>query len=124
MTTQETPPNATQWSTRDMAKAAEVSASSGRRLCHEHGLKPHLARTFKLSRDPEFAEKLANVVGLYLNPPASAVVLSCDEKSQIQALDRTQPSLPFRSGRLKTVTHDYKRNGTSTMFAALNTLNG
>ncbi len=124
ITTQETPPNATQWSTRDMAKAMEVSASTVRRIWHEHGLKPHLVRTFKLSRDPEFAEKLANVVGLYLNPPANAIVLSCDEKSQIQALDRTQPSLPFRSGRTKTVTHDYKRNGTSTLFAALNTLNG
>lgn len=124
MTTQETPPNATQWSTRDMAKAAEISASTVRRIWQEHGLKPHRTRTFKLSRDPEFAEKLANVVGLYLNPPANAIVLSCDEKSQIQALDRTQPSLPFRSGRLKTVTHDYKRNGTSTLFAALNTLNG
>jgi hypothetical protein len=90
----------------------------------EHGLKPHLVRGFKLSRDPEFAEKLGDVVGLYLNPPANAIVLSCDEKSQIQALDRTQPSLPFRSGRTKTVTHDYKRNGTSTLFAALNTLNG
>ena len=124
MTTQETPPNATQWSTRDMGKAAEVSASTVRRIWQEHGLKPHRTRTFKLSRDPEFAEKLANVVGLYLNPPANAIVLSCDEKSQIQALDRTQPSLPFRSGRLKTVTHDYKRNGTSTLFAALNTLTG
>jgi transposase len=124
ITTQETPPNATQWSTRDMAKASEVSASTIRRIWREHGLKPHLVRTFKLSRDPEFAEKLDNVVGLYLNPPANAIVLSCDEKSQIQALDRTQPSLPFRSGRTKTVTHDYKRNGTSTLFAALNTLNG
>jgi transposase len=124
ITTQETPPNATQWSTRDMAKVAEVSASTVRRIWQDHGLKPHLVRTFKLSRDPEFAEKLANVVGLYLNPPANAIVLSCDEKSQIQALDRTQPSLPFRSGRTKTVTHDYKRNGTSTLFAALNTLNG
>ena len=124
ITTQETPPNATQWSTRDMAKAVEISASTVRRIWRQHGLKPHLVRTFKLSRDPQFAEKLANVVGLYLNPPANAIVLSCDEKSQIQALDRTQPSLPFRSGRTKTITHDYKRNGTSTLFAALNTLNG
>ena len=124
ITTQETPPNATQWSTRDMAKVSEVSASTVRRIWREHGLKPHLVRTFKLSNDPQFAEKLTNVVGLYLNPPANAIVLSCDEKSQIQALDRTQPSLPFRSGRTKTVTHDYKRNGTSTLFAALNTLNG
>ena len=124
ITTQETPPNATQWSTRDMAKASEVSASTVRRIWREHGLKPHVVRGFKVSRDPEFAEKLGDVVGLYLNPPANAIVLSCDEKSQIQALDRTQPSLPFRSGRTKTVTHDYKRNGTSTLFAALNTLNG
>jgi transposase len=124
MTTQEDPPNATQWSTRDMAKATGVSASAVRRIWQENGLKPHLVRTFKLSRDPEFAEKLEDVVGLYLNPPANAIVLSCDEKSQIQALDRTQPSLPFRSGRTKTVTHDYKRNGTATLFAAMNTLNG
>lgn len=124
ITTQETPPNATHWSTRDMAKVAEVSASTVGRIWREHGLKPHLVRTFKLSRDPEFAEKLSNIVGLYLNPPANAIVLSCDEKSQIQALDRTQPSLPFRSGRTKTITHDYKRNGTSTLFAALNTLTG
>lgn len=101
-----------------------MSASSVRRIWRAHGLKPHLIRTFKLSRDPEFAAKLNNVVGLYLNPPPNAIVLSCDEKSQIQALDRTQPSLPFRSGRTKTVTHDYKRNGTSTLFAALNTLTG
>jgi transposase len=124
VTTQETPPNATQWSTRDMAKAMEVSASTVGRVWRKNGLKPHLFRSFKLSRDPEFAEKLDDVVGLYQNPPANAIVLSCDEKSQIQALDRTQPSLPFRSGRTKTVTHDYKRNGTSTLFAALNTLNG
>jgi transposase len=107
-----------------MAKAMEISPSTVGRVWRKSGLKPHLFRTFKLSRDPEFAEKLDNVVGLYLNPPANAIVLSCDEKSQIQALDRTQPSLPFRSGRLKTVTHDYKRNGTSTLFAAMNTLNG
>jgi transposase len=95
ITTQETPPNATQWSTRDMAKASEVSASTVRRIWREHGLKPHVVRGFKVSRDPEFAEKLGDVVGLYLNPPANAIVLSCDEKSQIQALDRTQPSLPL-----------------------------
>ncbi len=87
-------------------------------------MKPHLFRTFKISRDPDFVEKLEDVIGLYLSPPANAIVLSCDEKSQIQALDRTQPSLPFRSGRTKTVTHDYKRNGTSTLFAALNTATG
>lgn len=124
VTTQETPNNATQWSRRDMARVAEVSESSIGRIWRAHGLKPHLVRTFKLSRDPEFVLKLENIVGLYLNPPANAIVLSCDEKSQIQALDRTQPSLPFRSGRTKTVTHDYKRNGTSTLFAAMNTLNG
>lgn len=124
ITTQEDPPNATHWSTRDMAKLTGVSAATIRRIWAAHGLKPHLFRTFKVSRDPQFAEKLEDVIGLYLNPPANAIVLSCDEKSQIQALDRTQPSLPFRSGRTKTVTHDYKRNGTSTLFAALNTATG
>ena len=124
ITTQEDPPNATQWSTREMARAVGVSAATVRRVWVAHGLKPHLFRTFKVSRDPNFAEKLEDVVGLYLNPPEKAIVLSCDEKSQIQALDRTQPSLPFRSGRTKTVTHDYKRNGTSTLFAALNTATG
>lgn len=124
ITTQEDPPNATHWSTRDMAKVAGVSAATVRRIWAAHGLKPHLFRTFKISRDPDFVEKLEDVIGLYLSPPANAIVLSCDEKSQIQALDRTQPSLPFRSGRTKTVTHDYKRNGTSTLFAALNTATG
>ena len=124
ITTQEDPPNATHWSTRDMAKVVGVSAATVGRIWAAHGLKPHLFRTFKVSRDPDFAEKLEDVVGLYLSPPANAIVLSCDEKSQIQALDRTQPSLPFRSGKTKTVTHDYKRNGTSTLFAALNTATG
>jgi len=124
ITTQEDPPNATHWSTRDMAKLSGVSAATVRRIWAAHGLKPHLFRTFKISRDPNFAQKLEDVVGLYLSPPANAIVLSCDEKSQIQALDRTQPSLPFRSGKTKTVTHDYKRNGTSTLFAALNTATG
>ena len=124
ITTQEDRPNATHWSTRDMAKVVGVSAATVRRIWSAHGLKPHLFRTFKVSRDPDFAEKLEDIVGLYLSPPANAIVLSCDEKSQIQALDRTQPSLPFRSGRTKTVTHDYKRNGTSTLFAALNTATG
>ena len=124
ITTQENPPNATHWSTRDMAKVAGVSAATVRRIWAAHGLKPHLFRTFKVSNDPNFAEKLEDIIGLYLSPPANAIVLSCDEKSQIQALDRTQPSLPFRSGRTKTVTHDYKRNGTSTLFAALNTATG
>jgi transposase len=89
-----------------------------------HGLKPHLSRTFKVSNDPQFAEKLADVVGLYLNPPEHAIVLSVDEKSQIQALDRTQPGLPMKKGRCGTMTHDYKRNGTATLFAALDTLDG
>ncbi len=124
ITTQEDPPNATHWSTRDMAKLVDVSAATIRRIWVAHGLKPHLFRTFKVSRDPNFVEKLEDVVGLYLSPPENAIVLSCDEKSQIQALDRTQPSLPFRSGRTKTVTHDYKRNGTSTLFAAMNTATG
>ena len=124
ITTQEDPPNATHWSTRDMAKVIGVSAATVRRIWVAHGLKPHLFRTFKVSRDPNFAEKLEDIIGLYLSPPENAIVLSCDEKSQIQALDRTQPSLPFRSGRTKTVTHDYKRNGTSTLFAALNTATG
>jgi transposase len=124
ITTQQDPPSATQWSTRSMAKASKLSAATVGRIWREYGLKPHLVRTFKLSNDPEFVQKLENVIALYLNPPANAIVLSCDEKSQIQALDRTQPSLPFRSGHTKTITHDYKRNGTSTLFAALNTLNG
>lgn len=124
MTTQQKPPNATQWSTRSMAKAAGISEASVRRIWRKHGLKPHLLETFKLSRDPRFAEKLESIVGLYLNPPEHALVLCCDEKSQIQALDRTQPSLPLKPGRAGTMTHDYKRNGTATLFAALNTLDG
>jgi len=95
-----------------------------RRIWHAHGLKPHLSRSFKVSNDPEFAEKLADVVGLYLNPPEHAIVLRVDEKSQIQALDRTQPGLPIKKGRCGTMTHDYKRNGTATLFAALDTLDG
>ena len=124
ITTQETPPNATHWSTRDMAKVAGMSAASVSRIWKLHGLKPHLVRTFKLSRDPKFAEKVEDIVGLYLSPPANAIVLSTDEKSQIQALDRTQPSLPFRSGHTATITHDYKRNGTATLFAAMNVATG
>lgn len=124
LTTQQKPPNATQWSTRSMAKAAGISEASVRRIWRKHGLKPHLLATFKLSRDPRFAEKLESIVGLYLNPPEHALVLCCDEKSQIQALDRTQPSLPLKPGRAGTMTHDYKRNGTATLFAALNTLDG
>lgn len=124
MTTQEKPVNATHWSTRSMAAAAELSEATVRRIWHKHGLKPHLVETFKVSKDPRFAEKLEAIVGLYLNPPEHALVLCCDEKSQIQALDRTQPGLPLKRGRAGTMTHDYKRNGTATLFAALNTLNG
>ncbi len=124
LTTLSKPANATHWSTRSMAEKAGVSEATVRRIWHAHGLKPHLSRTFKVSNDPEFAEKLADVVGLYLNPPEHAIVLSVDEKSQIQALDRTQPGLPIKKGRCGTMTHDYKRNGTATLFAALDTLDG
>lgn len=123
-TTQETPPNATHWSTRTMAAAAGISEASVRRIWRAHGLKPHRVETFKLSNDPQFAEKLDNIVGLYLNPPEHALVLSVDEKSQMQALDRTQPGLPLKKGRAQTMTHDYKRYGTTTLFAALSTLDG
>jgi transposase len=123
-TTQETPPQATHWSTRAMARAAGVSEATVRRIWRAHGLKPHRTKTFKLSNDPAFAEKLEDIVGLYWNPPEHALVLSVDEKSQIQALDRTQPGLPLKPGRWATMTHDYKRHGTTTLFAALNTLNG
>jgi transposase len=123
-TTQEKPANATHWSTRTMAAAAGISEASVRRIWHAHGLKPHRVETFKLSNDPQFAEKLEDIVGLYLNPPEHAMVLSLDEKSQIQALDRTQPGLPMKPGRSQTMTHDYKRHGTTTLFAALNTLDG
>ena len=123
-TLREKPPEATQWSTRSMAKAVGLSPASVQRIWKAHGLKPHLVRTFKLSRDPHFVEKLRDVVGLYLNPPEHALVLSVDEKSQIQALDRTQPGLPMKRGRAGTMTHDYKRNGTTTLFAAMNTLDG
>jgi transposase len=123
-TLEETPRNATHWSTRTMAKAEGVSEKTVRRIWKRHGLKPHLVRTFKLSRDPRFAERLEDIVGLYLNPPEHAIVLSVDEKSQIQALDRTQPGLPLKKGRAGTMTHDYKRHGTTTLFAALNTLDG
>lgn len=124
MTLHERPPQATQWSTRSMALASGVSRESVRRIWKAHGLKPHRVRRFKLSRDPQFAEKLRDVVGLYLHPPEKAVVLAVDEKSQIQALDRTQPGLPMKPGRAGTLTHDYKRNGTTTLFAALNVLEG
>lgn len=124
MTTRHKPPHATHWSTRTMAAAVGISEASVRRIWRTHGLKPHLLQTFKVSRDPKFAEKLADIVGLYLNPPEHALVLSLDEKSQIQALDRTQPGLPLKRGRGQTRTHDYKRNGTTTLFAALNAANG
>jgi len=124
MTTQEKPANATHWSTRGMAAVAGLSEATVRRIWHKHGLKPHLLETFKVSNDPRFVEKLEAIVGLYLNPPEHALVLCCDEKSQIQALDRTQPGLPLKRGRAGTMTHDYKRNGTATLFAALNTLDG
>lgn len=123
-TTQDKPANATHWSTRTMAAATGLSEKSVRRIWHKHGLKPHLSRSFKVSNDPAFAEKLEAIVGLYLNPPEHAIVLCADEKSQIQALDRTQPGLPIKKGRCGTMTHDYKRNGTATLFAAMNTLDG
>jgi transposase len=123
-TTQEKQAAATHWSTRTMAVAVGVSAATVRRIWQANGLKPHLSRTFKVSKDPQFAEKLEVVVGLYLNPPEHALVFCVDEKSQIQALDRTQPGLPLKKGRCGTMTHDYKRNGTATLFAALNTLDG
>ena len=123
-TLEEKPPNATHWSRASMAKAVGVSESTVGKIWRVHGLKPHLSRTFKLSNDKRFAEKLEDVVGLYLSPPENAIVLSCDEKSQMQALDRTQPGLPLKKGRCGTMTHDYKRNGTTTLFAALNILDG
>jgi transposase len=119
-----TPPNATHWSTRSMAKAHGLSQATIRRIWNQHHLKPHLVKTFKLSRDKYFVEKLYDVVGLYLNPPDKSLVLCVDEKSQIQALDRTQPGLPLKKGRCGTMTHDYKRNGTTTLFAALSMLDG
>lgn len=123
-TTKETPPHATQWSVRTMAKAMGVSKDTVRRIWRDNGLKPHRTKSFKVSNDPNFVEKLVDVVGLYLDPPEHALVLSCDEKSQIQALDRTQKSLPMFPGRLKTMTHDYKRHGTTTLFAALELAEG
>jgi transposase len=118
------PEGETHWSCRSMAAKVGVSSASVQRIWSELGLKPHLVETFKLSNDPRFTEKLIDVVGLYLNPPDKAVVLCMDEKSQIQALDRTQPSLPMKRGRAGTMTHDYKRHGTATLFAALNVLTG
>ena len=123
-TTRETPANATHWSTRTLAKALGTSPAMVQRVWKAHGLKPHLTRTFKLSNDPNFVEKLVDVVGLYLNPPEHALVLCADEKTQIQALDRTQKGLPIHRGRCGTMTHDYKRNGTTTLFAAIDMAKG
>jgi transposase len=124
LTLKDPPTETTHWTAAMMAKETGISESSVRRVWRAHGLQPHRVRQFKLSNDPDFAAKLRDVVGLYVDPPAHAVVLSVDEKSQIQALDRTQPGLPLKKGRAGTMTHDYKRNGTTTLFAALNVLDG
>jgi transposase len=118
------PHNATHWSIRSMSKAQSISRWMVHKIWRKYNLKPHLIKTFKISNDPDFVEKVKDVVGLYLHPPDKALVLSVDEKSQIQALDRTQPGLPLRVGQAATITHDYKRNGTTTLFAALNMLDG
>lgn len=118
------PPGASHWTGAAIAKVVEVSISSVQRIWRAHGLQPHRMRQFKLSNDPQFAAKLKDIVGLYVNPPDHAIVLSVDEKSQIQALDRTQPGLPMKKGRAGTMTHDYKRHGVTTLFAALNVLEG
>ena len=124
MTLHEAPPGATHWSVRSMARAAGISHTSVQRIWKAHDLKPHLVKTFKLSNDKHFVEKVTDIVGLYLDPPDKALVLAVDEKSQIQALDRTQPGLPLKKGRAGTMTHDYKRHGTTTLFAALNVATG
>src|SRR5712671_3951493 len=124
LTLQDPPGETTHWTADMMAEAAGISASAVRRIWKAHGLQPHRWRQFKLSNDPQFVDKLRDVVGHYVDPPAHAIVLSVNEKSQIQALDRTQPGLPMKKGRLGTMTHDYKRNGTTTLFAALNVLDG
>jgi transposase len=124
LTNQAPPHEATHWSAPAMAKTVGISPSSVRRIWAGQGLQPHRVRSFKISNDPRFADKLKDVVGLYVDPPAHAVVLSIDEKSQIQALDRTQPGLPMKKGRCATMTHDYKRHGTTTLFAALDILEG
>jgi transposase len=123
-TLRDKPKGQTHWSRATMAAATGLSESTIGRIWREHGLKPHKVETFKLSNDPLFVEKLNDIVGLYLDPPEHAIVLSCDEKSQIQALDRTQPGLPMKKGRCGTMTHDYKRNGTTSLFAAMNVLDG
>src|SRR5512143_2694494 len=124
MTLQTQPAGATHWSCRTMAEEQGVSKSTINRVWQSHGLQPHRLKQFKLSRDPRFLEKLTDVVGLYLNPPEKALVLCVDEKSQIQALDRTQPGLPLKKGRCGTMTHDYQRKGTTSLFAALDLLDG
>ena len=124
MTLHQKPEGQTHWSRATMAAATGLSDSTIGRIWREHGLKPHRTETFKLSNDPQFAQKLEDIVGLYLSPPEHAIVLCCDEKSQIQALDRTQRSLPLKPGRCGTMTHDYTRHGTTTLFAALNVLDG
>jgi transposase len=118
------PPTASHWTGAAMAKAVGISVSSVQRIWRAHGLRPHQVRRFKLSNDPQFAAKLKQIVGLYVDPPDHAIVLSVDEKSQIQALDRTQPGLPMKKGRAGTITHDYKRHGVTTLFAALDVLEG
>src|SRR5713101_2212663 len=123
-TLQTKPAGMTHWSCRTMAQSQGVSKSTVNNIWRAHNLQPHRTKTFKLSRDPKFLEKMTDVIGLYLNPPQQAIVLCVDEKSQIQALDRTQPGLPIKKGRCGTMTHDYKRNGTATLFAAMNTLDG
>lgn len=123
-TLEEKPPNATHWSHSRMSAETGLSDSTIGRIWKSHGRKPHLITGFKLSNDKKFAEKLEDIIGLYLSPPEHAVVFSCDEKSQIQALDRTQPGLPLKKGRCGTMTHDYKRNGTTSLFAALNIASG
>ncbi len=124
MTLHDKPPAGTHWSVRKLATVVGISPSSVQRIWAAHGLKPHLTKTFKLSNDKRFVEKVQDIVGLYLNPPDKALVLCVDEKSQIQALDRTQPGLPMKKGRAGTMTHDYKRNGTTTLFAALDVATG
>jgi transposase len=124
LTRNDPPCEATHWTGAMMAKVSGISASAVRRIWRAHGLQPHKIKQFKLSNDPKFVEKLRDVVGLYVDPPAHAIVLSVDEKSQIQALDRTQPGLPMKKGRAGTMTHDYKRNGTTTLFAAFDVLEG
>lgn len=124
LTTQTAPEGATHWSTRKLAAKMGVSDTTVHKVWKAHGLKPHLVETFKVSRDPRFAEKLEDIVGLYVSPPEHALVLCCDEKSQVQALDRTQPGLPLKKGRAATMTHDYKRHGTTTLFAAMSILDG